>query len=75
VSNVKEVEPDEIDFCSLYVPMVPGEHAGLLYGVSSTDPATMAAACAAIAALSLVAGLVPAHRASRVDPAVALRHE
>lgn len=45
----------------------------LLYGVSTFDPATYGIAMLAVLACALLAGLVPAIRASRVDPLVALR--
>ncbi len=47
----------------------------LLFEVSPTDPATLAAATALLAAAALVAISVPALRASRVDPMEALRNE
>jgi predicted permease len=49
--------------------------AGLLYDVRPTDAATFFAAALVLAAFALVASLVPAWRAARVDPLVALRVE
>ena len=49
--------------------------ASVLYGVSGADPATLGAVALVLAVAALVACFLPAQRASRVDPMVALRNE
>jgi predicted permease len=49
--------------------------AGLLFATSSTDPITFASVTVILLAVAIAASLVPAVRATRVDPMVALRHE
>jgi putative ABC transport system permease protein len=48
---------------------------GLLFGVSPYDPEIIASVAAFLIAVTLAACWIPAHRATRVDPIVALRYE
>ena len=47
----------------------------LVFGVSASDPLTLAAVAGTLAFVALMASLVPAYRAARVDPLNALRDE
>jgi predicted permease len=47
----------------------------LLYGLQPSDPATIGGAIVLLTAIGLLAGFVPARRASRLDPGIALRDE
>ena len=47
----------------------------LLYEVTATDPITIAAAISVLVLVAMGAGSLPARRAARIDPAIALRNE
>jgi ABC-type antimicrobial peptide transport system permease subunit len=48
---------------------------GMLFGVSATDPATLGAVVVIVPAVAVIASLLPAIRAARVEPMRALRED
>jgi len=48
--------------------------ASLLFGTTPTDPVTFLAMIVLLGAIALVAGYIPARRASRINPMIALRN-
>ena len=55
--------------------LAPGWAVNFVYGTHPNDPRTIALSVLVLTGTAVLAGYVPARRASRVDPAIALRHE
>ena len=55
--------------------LIRGRHEGVLYGVTTTDPLSLAAAVVTLIVIATISGVVPARESTRVDPLVALRQE
>jgi ABC-type antimicrobial peptide transport system permease subunit len=49
--------------------------ADYVYGITSTDPLTFAGACLTLMIVALLASYIPAQRAARMNPMLALRNE
>jgi ABC-type antimicrobial peptide transport system permease subunit len=55
--------------------MAAGVTRSMLFGLSPTDPTVFLVAALILTSAALVAGWLPARRAARIDPVIALRHE
>jgi ABC-type antimicrobial peptide transport system permease subunit len=55
--------------------MLTGLLSSLLYGVEAADPVSLSGAAAILIASGVLAGAIPAWRASRTDPVIVLRQQ
>ena len=55
--------------------LTSGIVSGLLFGITPTDPATLGLVALSLLLTSALAAAIPAQRASRIDPAVAIQNE
>ena len=60
-----------VDLSAFYIQVI----GSLLFGIRANDPATLAEAAALLLVVALFGAWVPARRAAKVDPMVALRYE
>jgi ABC-type antimicrobial peptide transport system permease subunit len=60
---------------SIPVSHIVRDRRNLLFGLSAADPSTVIGAAIVMSAMGLLAGYIPARRATAVDPLVALRHD
>ena len=69
---VGQVTPDPLESVMIWEECML---AGMLFNVRASDPVTFVAVCTLLAAVGAMACYLPARRAAKVDPMVALRGE